>query len=259
VALPGGQPITLTSAARAQTAPASAPSATAAVTTDGLTGALASASVPARPMVAAENAAASTPVVAGADASGGATEGIPSLTSVAESMPKSTVADPTVPGVAAPTSVAQPGAAALVNAAPAVVAAAQVPLATQVATPLRVLAGAPDGEHTLTITVTPDNLGPVTVRAHVAGEHVRIELFAPNAEGRDALKQILTDLRRDLASQGLGAQLDLSGKNQPDSGDRSASERALPQESAARGRSSQAEPQVHRSVGGQTSMLDVLA
>ncbi|GAA3863573.1 hypothetical protein GCM10022381_04440 [Leifsonia kafniensis] len=116
-----------------------------------------------------------------------------------------------------------------------------------------------DGEHTLTITVTPDNLGPVTVRAHVAGEHVRIELFAPNGEGRDALKQILTDLRRDLASQGLGAQLDLSSKSQPDSGDRSGSERHLPHESPARGRQFETERQPRRPVSGQTSMLDVLA
>jgi flagellar hook-length control protein FliK len=87
-------------------------------------------------------------------------------------------------------------------------------LATQVAAPLFTLAGVKPGEHVLTINVTPDNLGPVTVRAHVTIDSVRVELFAPNDAGRDALRAILPDLRRDLAGSGLNANLNLSSQNQ---------------------------------------------
>jgi flagellar hook-length control protein FliK len=89
-----------------------------------------------------------------------------------------------------------------------------VPLSTQVAAPLFTLAGVKPGEHVLTINVTPDNLGPVTVRAHVTIDSVRVELFAPNDAGRDALRAILPDLRRELAGSGLNANLNLSSQNQ---------------------------------------------
>jgi flagellar hook-length control protein FliK len=75
-----------------------------------------------------------------------------------------------------------------------------------------------DGEHTVTVRVTPENLGPVTVRAHVSGQNANIELFAPSDAGRDAIRQIMPELRRDLAGSGLNANLDLSSRNQPDSG-----------------------------------------
>jgi flagellar hook-length control protein FliK len=80
--------------------------------------------------------------------------------------------------------------------------------------PLFSLTSVAPGEHVLTINVTPDNLGPVTVRAHVTGEGIRVELFAPNDLAREALRVILPDLRRDLAGSGLNAQLDLSSDSQ---------------------------------------------
>ena len=83
--------------------------------------------------------------------------------------------------------------------------------------PLFSLATAASGEHVLTLSVTPDNLGPVTVRAHVSAEGVRVELFAPNDLGRDALRAILPELRRDLAGTGMNANLQLSSNNQPGS------------------------------------------
>ena len=67
----------------------------------------------------------------------------------------------------------------------------------------------------MTVSVTPDSLGPVTVRAHVGPDGVRVELFAPSALGRDAIRAILPDLRRDLAGTGLGGNLNLSSYNQP--------------------------------------------
>jgi flagellar hook-length control protein FliK len=79
------------------------------------------------------------------------------------------------------------------------------------------LASAGVGEHTMTVAVNPENLGPVTVQAHISPAGIRMELFAANADGRDVLRQILPDLKRDLAGAGLNASLDLSSGNQPDS------------------------------------------
>src|SRR5690606_13932386 len=51
--------------------------------------------------------------------------------------------------------------------------------------------------------------GPVTVRAHVGADGIRIELLAPTDQGREALKAMLPDLKRDLAQGGMGASLHL--------------------------------------------------
>lgn len=93
--------------------------------------------------------------------------------------------------------------------------APQTTLGAQLARPVFTLAAAGAGEHVMTVHVTPDTLGPVTVRAHVGGEGVRVELFAPTDAGRDALRAILPDLRRDLGGAGLTGTLDLSSQNQP--------------------------------------------
>jgi flagellar hook-length control protein FliK len=71
-------------------------------------------------------------------------------------------------------------------------------------------AQAPDGDHRITVTVSPDDLGPVTVRAYIAGDTMRIELSAPTETGRDAIRHILTDLRRDLAAAAPHASLSLT-------------------------------------------------
>lgn len=116
-----------------------------------------------------------------------------------------------LPVAAAATPAAPVAAAApLASAAPVM----PVPLMTQVAKPLFTLSGVKPGEHVLTINVTPDNLGPLTVRAHVTGDNIRVELFAPTDLARDALRAILPDLRRDLAGGGVNAQLDLSSQSQ---------------------------------------------
>jgi len=113
--------------------------------------------------------------------------------------------------VIAPTAAPAPAAPPAAPAAPAQPA----PLAAQVAGPMFSLASAGPGQHLVTVTVTPDTLGPVTVRAHVTADHVHVELFAPNDAGRDALRAILPDLRRDLAgSSGLATNLDLSAHDQ---------------------------------------------
>jgi flagellar hook-length control protein FliK len=125
----------------------------------------------------------------------------------------------------------------------------------------------------MTVSVTPDNLGPVTVRAHVGAEGVRVELFAPTDLGRDAIRAIIPDLRRDLAGAGLGGNLSLSSQNQPSSdgaatGSQSgqSGERDAPRGTAAQasakpdGSPAAAEPEVDRAgIFGTTSTIDVLA
>ncbi len=53
------------------------------------------------------------------------------------------------------------------------------------------------------------------MRAHVSAEAMQVQLFAASDLGRDAVRAILPDLRRDLAGGGLQASLDLSSQNQP--------------------------------------------
>ncbi|KTR09345.1 hypothetical protein NS184_03045 [Curtobacterium luteum] len=103
-----------------------------------------------------------------------------------------------------------PPGAATVNAAPAT-------FTQQLSRPVFSLAHAGPGEHVITVQVTPDALGPVTVRAHVTAHSMHVELFAPSDAGREAVRQVLPDLRRDAAGTGLSTTLDLSSQNHPDS------------------------------------------
>ncbi len=91
--------------------------------------------------------------------------------------------------------------------------AAQPALAPQLAAPLFSLASAGHGEHVMTLRVAPDDLGPLTVRAHIDAAGVRIELFAPGDAGRDAVRHVLPELRRSLEDS--GASLSLSSQNSP--------------------------------------------
>ncbi|MEO8221192.1 MAG: flagellar hook-length control protein FliK [Specibacter sp.] len=83
----------------------------------------------------------------------------------------------------------------------------------QLARPLFALAAAPLGEHVMTINVVPDALGPVTVRAHLAVDGIRIEMMSPSDAGREGLRNILADLRRDLAAGGMAASLSMGSGN----------------------------------------------
>lgn len=85
----------------------------------------------------------------------------------------------------------------------------------QLARPLFALAAAPLGKHIMTINVIPDALGPVTVRAHLAADGIRIEMMSPSDAGREGLRNILVDLRRDLAAGGLAVSLSMGSGNGP--------------------------------------------
>ncbi|WP_076261885.1 flagellar hook-length control protein FliK [Intrasporangium flavum] len=120
--------------------------------------------------------------------------------------------------VAAVSAPAVPTTPVVTQAAPASPSAPATPqpFAEQLSRPvLRLAAGAP-GEHVLTVRVSPEHLGPVTVQAHIGADGVRIELFSGSDAGRAAVQAALPDLRRDLAGTGLGASLDLS--HRPHSG-----------------------------------------
>lgn len=136
----------------------------------------------------------------------------------AESGPKAEQAALPSAGTLVP---AQPPAAApfAAPAAPppaaASAAAGAPPLQQQLAQPVMSLARQPGGDHVVVVRVAPDDLGPVTVHARVSDTGVHIELFAPSDAGRDAIRQILGDLRRDLNATTANATVSVSDQNAP--------------------------------------------
>ncbi|MEW1821117.1 flagellar hook-length control protein FliK [Arthrobacter sp. NPDC080031] len=138
-------------------------------------------------------------------------------------------------------------------------------LLPQVSGPLFSLASAAPGAHVMTLKLSPEDLGPLTVRAHIEGAGVRIELFAPGEAGREAVRSILPELRRDLSESGFGASLDLSEHNAPaDAGAGGSDPRdRRPTESLAFPRGSDGEPvRLPRTAvvlpRSSTSSLDIL-
>ncbi len=79
----------------------------------------------------------------------------------------------------------------------------------------RTAAAAPGGTSTITVTVAPEDLGPITIRASLSPDGARIEFFSATDGGREALRQALPELRREASSSGLSASLDL-GTGTPD-------------------------------------------
>ncbi|MBT1582808.1 flagellar hook-length control protein FliK [Curtobacterium flaccumfaciens] len=144
----------------------------------------------------------------------------------------------------------------------AATAPAPAPLAQQLARPVFSLAQAGPGEHVVTVQVVPDSLGPVTVRAHVTAHGMHVELFAASDAGREAVRQVLPDLRRDAAGTGVSTTLDLSSQNQPQDApgrDERPAARALPGDSGLEARvTPRAQPTAH-TPSIRTAGLDVLA
>jgi len=148
------------------------------------------------------SAVSSTPIpttvgVSAASMMGGQAEPLPASDSVdplpgpQPGSPPMTLAPVASPAAATAMPVSSPEAAASTNRA----------VAAQVAPVVVSIAQRPMGTHQLTMTVNPDSLGPVTVRAHIsaAGE-VQVEVSGATDAGRDALRTMLVDLRRDLAA-----------------------------------------------------------
>jgi flagellar hook-length control protein FliK len=81
--------------------------------------------------------------------------------------------------------------------------AAATPVSGQIAQRVAVLRGGPDGSHTMTVVLTPENLGPVEVSVTVSQGTVELTLRGAHEHGRAALLDAIPDLRRDLESAGL--------------------------------------------------------
>ena len=81
---------------------------------------------------------------------------------------------------------------------------AAAPLHRQLLGPIATLAAGPNGERTLSVNIAPEALGPITVKALLGGEGIRMELSAPTDAGREALRSMLPELRRELAATGSG-------------------------------------------------------
>lgn len=78
------------------------------------------------------------------------------------------------------------------------------PLHRQLLGPIASLAAGPNGERTLSVNIAPEALGPISVKALLGGDGIRMELSAPTDAGREALRAMLPELRRELAATGSG-------------------------------------------------------
>lgn len=83
-------------------------------------------------------------------------------------------------------------------------------LAEQLENHLGRLRSTGSGEHTMILRVDPESFGPVRVKAVFGPTGVSIDLMGANEAAREALRGVLNELRRDLASTGLQAELNLS-------------------------------------------------
>ena len=87
--------------------------------------------------------------------------------------------------------------------APSINAPRPVHVAHQVATQVAVLATAPNGVHTMTIQITPDNLGPIQVQVTLVDGVVDMSVLTALEVGRDTIAQAAPELRRYLEAVGL--------------------------------------------------------
>ena len=180
------------------TTPAATPPAAAPPTTPAPPTAPATDAVPAPGLVGAPPAAVPGDT---ADSGGdGATGGGAGLPAAVESTPAAeTDAVLPLPG-AAPAAPAAPAAAAVPATTPT---GPDAPVAAQLGRQIAVLHNAPDGSHTMTVVITPESLGPVTVAVTVTDGTLDVTLHGAHDVGRHALQDALPELRRELESAGL--------------------------------------------------------
>lgn len=140
---------------------------------------------------------------------GRTTELTPRPTAEGRTAPVATAATDTLAAVEVATHNASPRVSATSPVASTGASTPAPNLASQLSGPVLALARRPDGTHTVTMSVNPDTLGPVTVRAIVEPSGIRIELHAAE-HAREALRAVLPELRRDLTAFAAGARLDLA-------------------------------------------------
>jgi flagellar hook-length control protein FliK len=84
-------------------------------------------------------------------------------------------------------------------------------VATQLGRHVAVLGRGPEGTHSMTLVLSPENLGPVQVQVTVSQGSLDLTLRGAHELGRAALMNALPDLRRDLQAAGLDcSRLDVS-------------------------------------------------
>ncbi|WAB83885.1 flagellar hook-length control protein FliK [Microcella daejeonensis] len=126
---------------------------------------------------------------------------------------------PAAPATAPPP--APPASGAAPASPPAPVPAA--PLSPQLAPAMLGIRSAGPGSHTVTVSITPEHLGPVTIRAVVDADGIRLELIAPTDAAREAVRAAMPDLRRDLGEAAAGWRIDVADR---EAGERPAGDRA---------------------------------
>ncbi|KQR34580.1 MULTISPECIES: flagellar hook-length control protein FliK [Curtobacterium] len=254
---------TASPAAASEAAPGTAPAPTAVA---GATVAVPAAAIPAAaPTRTDEATSTGTPAPLPAVAAGAApAAGTGSRAGHGTQQQASTPGDPGLPAVVPSRGGETPFVMSTTpTAAPAAATApAPAPLAQQLARPVFTLAQAGPGEHVVTVQVVPDSLGPVTVRAHVTAHGMHVELFAASDAGREAVRQVLPDLRRDAGGTGVSTTLDLSSQNQPQDApgrDERPAARVLPGDPGLEARGTpRTQPATH-TPSIRTAGLDVLA
>ncbi len=147
--------------------------------------------------------------------------------------PPAAASVPTPPAASVPTPPAAASAPVPPGPADAPIAPSPRSIVAQVTPPMRRLAQLSEGTHRLTLVVTPEAVGPVTVRAHIgAGGDVRIELLTATDLARDALRSLLGELRRDLAGIAPGAHVAIGEGTASDSPPRDAGAQQSPRGSS---------------------------
>ncbi len=126
---------------------------------------------------------------------------------------------PAAPATAPPPAPPASGAAPATPPAPVPAA----PLSPQLAPAMLGIRSAGPGSHTVTVSITPEHLGPVTIRAVVDADGIRLELIAPTDAAREAVRAAMPDLRRDLGEAAAGWRIDVADR---EAGERAAGDRA---------------------------------
>ncbi|WP_299953755.1 flagellar hook-length control protein FliK [uncultured Modestobacter sp.] len=124
------------------------------------------------------------------------------------------------------------------------------PVAAQLGRQIAVLRNAPDGSQTMTMVITPESLGPVTVAVTITDGTLDLMLHGASDHGRQALVDALPDLRRDLEGAGLSlSKLDVGTGTGSDSGSRAAQQQLLDARAGQQGSSGQPGQQAPRTWG----------
>ena len=105
--------------------------------------------------------------------------------------------------VLGPTAATAATATAVADVDGATGAAANLPVGSQVARQVAVLSGGPDGDHSMTLVLTPDTLGEVQVQVTLTKGSIELALRGAHEYGRAALMDALPELRRELEAAGL--------------------------------------------------------